>query len=368
MPNAYAPETALVTGAGGFLGGAIARLLSARGDTVKSISRGDYPGLAQIGITHFRADLSDLDAVKRACEGCDTVYHVAAKAGIWGRHADFVRANVIATENVIEACRAAAVKHLVYTSSPSVVFAPEHQLNLDESAPYPETFLNHYTATKAEAERLVKAENGAGLFTVALRPHLIVGEGDPHLIPRLIQRAKRGQLAIVGNGDNLVDMTWVDDAARAHLQAAEVLRKAGENAPCAGKAYFITQGEPVNLWDWINDLLRRVDVPPVKRRISYPTARRVGAVLESLFGLFRLSAEPRMTRFLAGQLAMSHTYSIAAAARDFGYAPRLTMGQVTDRLVGLITGRSTDDAGLVGGPKTVHSGGAELEPMHQQPS
>ncbi len=327
------PETFLVTGAGGFLGGAVARQLLARGDRVKSVSRGDYPHLKAAGIEHVRADLADPKAVADVVAGVDAVFHVAAKAGIWGPRDEFVKANVIATENVIAACRSADVKRLIFTSSPSVVFAADHQENVDETAPYPTQFLNFYTETKAQAERAVRAANGADLLTVSLRPHLIVGDGDPHLIPRLIARGRQKKLMVVGGGENLADMTWVEDAARAHLLAADKLRDDGANAACAGQVYFITQGEPVALWPWIEDVFARLGVPKISRRISYPFARRVGATLEFAYKLFGLAGEPRMTRFLAAQLAKSHTYSIANARRDLGYEPTLTMAAVTDKLV-----------------------------------
>src|SRR5262245_54910957 len=179
---------ALVTGGGGFLGGAVVRRLVARGDAVRSLSRGAYPALATLGVEQCQADLADAGAVRRAAQGCDVVFHVAAKAGLAGRFADYHAANVLGTQNVLAACRACGVRALVFTSSPSVVFDGTDMEGVDESAPYPLHYHAHYPATKAQAERLVLAANGPELATVALRPHLIWGPGDNHLVPRVLAR------------------------------------------------------------------------------------------------------------------------------------------------------------------------------------
>ncbi len=173
---------ALVTGGGGFLGSAIARKLVARGDAVRSLARGDYPSLRTLGIETIRGDVADPENVRRAAEGCDIIFHVAAKAGVWGPFADYYRANVEGTRNVISACRALGIHRLVYTSSPSVVFNGRDMEGVDESAPYPAHHEAPYAATKAEAERLVLAANVPDLAVVALRPHLIWGPGDNHLV------------------------------------------------------------------------------------------------------------------------------------------------------------------------------------------
>jgi 2-alkyl-3-oxoalkanoate reductase len=323
-------ETALVTGGGGFLGRAIVDQLLARGDAVRVLGRRDYPDLAARGVECAQGDLADADAVRGACQGVDVVFHTAALPGMWGSRAAFERTNVEGTRNVLEACRAQGVGRLVHTSTPSVVSGAglQDHAGVDESEPYPERFLAHYPRTKAQAEREVLAADGEALRTTALRPHLIFGPGDPHLVPRVIARARAGRLRIVGPGDNLVDMTYVDNAARAHLQAAAALSETG--AP-GGKAYFLSNGEPVQLWPWINALLERLGVPPIRKRISLRAAYRVGQVMEVLWRL--LPGEPPMTRFVAGQLATSHWFDISAARRDFGYDPeQIPMAEAEARL------------------------------------
>lgn len=314
---------ALVTGGGGFIGRHVVRQLLARGDSVRVFSRGRYPDMAALGANMIRGDLEDAAAVAAACGDTDCVFHVAARAGVWGTYAAFHGPNVAATRNVIDACRRQRVSRLVFTSSPSVIFDNRPQRGADESLPYPEHFENPYSQTKAEAERMVLEASNESLLTVALRPHLVFGPGDPHLLPRVISKARRGQLVQVGGGANRVDLTYVEDAARAHLLAADALT--GGNV--AGKAYFITQGEPVNLWTWIRDLLAALGLPGPKRTVSAATARRVGALLEGIHRLLRLPGEPRLTRFVASELALDHYYDISRAQIDLGYAPRHDMAQ-----------------------------------------
>lgn len=308
---------ALVTGAGGFLGQYIVEQLLARGDQVRTLSRGRYPALEALGAETLRADIRDREAVIAACQGVEAVFHVAAIAGIWGPWEEFYGINTLGTQHVIAGCRAHDVRRLIFTSSPSVVFGGGDQAGIDERTPYPATYLCHYAHTKALAEQEVLAANNDPLRTCALRPHLIWGPRDTQLIPRLIARARSGQLRRVGDGRNLVDVVYVENAARAHLQAADALLEA--SSPVAGRAYFLSQGEPVNCWDWINRLLAIAGLAPVTRSISAGAAWRIGATFEWIYGALRLRGEPRMTRFLAAQLAKSHYYDISAARRDFGY-------------------------------------------------
>lgn len=332
-PRPGAAMNVLVTGGGGFVGRGITERLLARGDAVTVLARGKYADLETKGARVASADLADAAAVAEACAGCDLVYHVAAKAGIWGPHEEFVRANVIGTRHVLDAMKLHGVKKLVYTSSPSVTFDGTDAANADESLPYPARFENAYSETKATAERMVLETARAGkIVAVALRPHLIWGPGDPHLIPRVVAAARAGRLIQVGDGHNKMDLTYVDNVVDAHLLAGDRLSEA-----ISGRAYFVSNGDPVALWPWINALLERLGVPPVRRAISVATARRIGAVLEGIHRTFHLQGEPRMTRFLAAQLGTHHYYDISAARRDFGYAPRVSMAEGLERLVEWMT-------------------------------
>lgn len=320
---------ALVTGGGGFLGAAIVRKLCARGDHVRSFSRGRYPELEQLGVECVPGDLSDGKALTQAASDRDVVFHVAAKAGVWGPYEDYFRVNVTGTENVLAACRDAGVKRLVYTSSPSVVFDGKDMEGADESVPYPAHYEAAYPQTKALAEQAVLRANGPELATVALRPHLIWGPGDPHLTPRILERARRGRLRRVGPGMNRVHTVYVDNAADAHLLAADRLTP---GAAIAGKAYFIAQEEPRRLWEVIDRILAAGGLPPVTRSIPVPVAYAIGAVLEGIYTLCRLRGEPPMTRFVARELATSHWFNLAAAQRDLGFLPAISFDEGMHRL------------------------------------
>ena len=319
----------LVTGGGGFLGQAIVRRLIARGDHVRSLQRSDLPEFSALGVESVRGDIADPAVVEKGVSQCDVVFHVAAKAGVWGRYEDYHRANVTGTENVIAACRSQGIPKLVYTSSPSVVFDGRDESGIDESAPYPSRYLTYYPQTKAIAERLVIAANGPRLATVSLRPHLIWGPGDNHLVPRLIQRARAGQLRRVGDGKNLVDATYIDNAADAHVLASDKLEC---GAPCSGKSYFISNGEPMPLWDLVNRLLACANLPPVARSISATAAYRIGGVLEFVAKCTGQTDEPRMTRFVARQLSTSHWFRLDAARRELGYQPKIGVDEGLRRL------------------------------------
>jgi len=319
----------LVTGGGGFLGGAVVRRLRGRGYDVRSLTRSAYPWLDELGVEQSLGDLADPNAVARAVAGTDVVVHTAAKAGVWGRRADFVATNVTGTTNVIAACRAAGVRRLVYTSTPSVVHGGGDLEGVDETTPYPKHFDADYPETKAAAEKAVLAANGPDLATVALRPHLIWGPGDPHLIPRVIARAKAGKLRRVGTRPVRVDVIYVDNAADAHVLAAE---KLDVGAAPAGKAYFVSNGEPVELWEFLGRVLSAAGAPPVTRTVAAWKARLAGRLLEAAYRWLRLPGEPAMTRFVASQLATSHWYDISAARRDLGYEPAVSIDEGLRRL------------------------------------
>lgn len=325
----HQPLKALVTGGGGFLGRAIVERLLKRGDEVRSFSRQDYPELRQVGVEVVRGDLADADAVQVACAGCDVVFHVAARAGVWGPFRDYYQPNVFGTENVLAACLVHGVGRLVYTSSPSVVFNGSDVEGADESLPYPRRHHSHYGATKALAERRVLSANSAQFRALALRPHLIWGPRDNHLVPRIVARGRAGQLRRIGDGRNRIDSTYIDNAAEAHVLAADALE---DNPNAAGRAYFISNGEPWPAWDLINRILAAAGVPPVTRSISRPAAWAIGGLLECVHILFRLKSEPRMTRFVANELASAHWFDISAARRELGYRPRVSIDEGLRRL------------------------------------
>ena len=321
----------LVTGGGGFLGQALCRGLLARGHVVASFNRGRYQALEAIGVAQRQGDLADRDAVVAAAQGCDAIFHNAAKAGAWGAYADYHRANVLGTQHVLDACRAHGIGRLVYTSTPSVTHRATHPVEggTADSVPYGEGFKAPYATTKKIAEQAVLAANDATLATVALRPRLIWGVGDNQLLPRLVERANAGRLRLVGTGDNLMDCTYIDNAAQAHFDAFAQL---APGAACAGRAYFISNGEPRSARAIVNGLLQAVGAPPVTRSIPFRAAYAIGAVCEGLWTALPLRGEPPMTRFLAEQLATTHWYDMAPARRDFGYVPAVSIDEGLARL------------------------------------
>lgn len=321
----------LVTGGGGFLGQALCRGLVERGHEVTSFNRGHYPALDAMGVRQLRGDLADRDAVMAACAGMDAVLHNAAKAGAWGDHDDYHRANVMGTGNVLAGCREHYVPKLVYTSTPSVTHRATHPVEggTADTVPYGEDLKAPYAATKLIAEKIVLAANDDSLATVALRPRLIWGPGDNQLVPRLVERARAGRLRFVGDGANRIDTTYIDNAAQAHFDALEHL---DAGAACAGRAYFISNGEPMAVRDIVNGLLRAYGAPEVKASIPFRLAYGIGAACEGLWPLLRLRGEPPLTRFLAEQLSTTHWYDMAPATRDFGYRPRVTIAEGLERL------------------------------------
>ena len=315
---------ALVTGGGGFLGRYIVEKLVARGDSVRTFCRGDYPELQSLGVEAVRGDLQDRAATIAACRDIDVVFHTAAIAGIWGKWEQFYGINVVGTRHVLEGCRDHQVGRLVFTSSPSATFAGAQE-GVDESAPYPARWLCHYSCTKAMSEQDVLGAHGLrGVATCALRPHLIWGPRDNQLVPRMLARARSGRLRRVGSGKNLIDITYVENAADAHLLAADRLSL---DSPIGGQAFFISQGEPVNCWEWIDELLILAGLEPVKRSISARAAWNAGAACEAAFKLLGLKQEPPMTRFLAAQLAQPHYFDISRARELLGYQARISTAE-----------------------------------------
>lgn len=319
---------ALVTGGGGFLGRALVRRLVERGDSVRSLARGEYPALAALGVEVMRGDVTDAAAVARAASGVDVVFHVAAKAGVGGRFADYVHSNLRGTEVVVAACQQAGVPRLVYTSTPSVVFDPRGHEGADESTPRTTTKISAYAWTKARAEEHVLAAHGPALATCALRPHLIWGPEDTQLTARILARARAGRLRLVAGGRSRVDTIYIDNAVDAHLDAAEALAR----GTAGGKAYFLSNDDPRPIADIMGAMLAAGGLPKVTRSIPLGAAYAVGAVLELAFAVLRRQDEPLMTRFVALQLGTPHWFDISAAKRDLGFVPRVSIDEGMARL------------------------------------
>ena len=323
----HQPEKVLVTGGGGFLGKAIVRRLVDRGDQVRSLARNFYPELEKMGVDQIQGDISDSETVARACDNRTIVYHVAAKPPPWGRYEDYHQTNVVGTQNVIDSCLDQNQSNLIFTSTPSVVHNGKDIEGADESMPYPKKFSDHYAKTKAIAEQLVVKAARNKLKTIILRPHKIWGPGDNQILTRLVARAHK--LKQIGHGNNLIDVTYIDDAADAHILAADKLKA---HPGLSGNIYFISQGEPVLAWYMVNEFLKAAGCSPVKKSVPFRIAWVTGALLEVIYKVLHLSKEPYITRFLVETVSQSNWFTINAAKRDLGYTPQISIDEGLRRL------------------------------------
>lgn len=337
----------LVTGGGGVVGGAVVRALLDRGDRVRSFARGGHPQLRALGVDVRRGDLADLEAVEAAVDGCDAVVHTAAKADFSMDPRPFVATNVVGTANVIAACRRRGVSRLVHTSTPSVVFDGSAIRGGDESLPYPARHGAAYPATKARAERLVLAADGDGLATVALRPHLVWGPGDTQLTAEILRRARAGRLRLIGHGAAVVDATFIDDAAAAHLLALDALEGAGPpgGRPVTGRALFVGSDHPLPIAAMVNGILAAAGLPPEHRSVPVAVAHAAGAACEAVWRATRRSGRPPVTRHLVRQQAVDHWFDLTATRRDLGYRPAVTPDEGFARLADALRPPGAGEAG-----------------------
>jgi 2-alkyl-3-oxoalkanoate reductase len=319
---------ALVTGGGGFLGSNLVRALLARGDTVRVLARGDYPRLRALGAETVRGDITDAAATAAACRGMDVVFHTAAKAG-WGDPRDFEAINVAGTQHVVDGCKQMGVPVLVHTSSPSVVHSDGDIEGGDESLPYGTRFTAHYPRTKMLSEALALAASDEKLKVVALRPRLIWGPGDRHILPRLLERARAGRLRRIGSRDPKCDFSYIDNCVHAHLLAADRLRA---GAPLGGKAYFVSDDAPIGVWTMVDRMIGCAGLPPLKGSVPAGFAYAVGATLEAIHRTFGLEGDPLILRFAVTEFSQARWFNIGAAKRDLGYAPLIAQEEGLKRL------------------------------------
>ena len=256
----------------------------------------------------------------QATEGIDIIFHVAAKAGTSGVYREYYKTNVTGTENIIKACKINNVNYLIYTSSASVVFDGKDIEGSDESQPYPAHPVSHYTATKAIAEQLIIKADSPDLRTLALRPHLVYGPGDNHLFPAIISRAKTGRLRRIGECKNLVDVSYIDNVVAAHINASKAILNSPE---VTGKAYFITNGEPVLLWDFLDLILEASGLEPLKKRVPVWTAIIISHIAEAIHRI-SINEKETLTPFIVSELTRSHWFDIGKARKLLDYNPLIS--------------------------------------------
>jgi nucleoside-diphosphate-sugar epimerase len=319
----------LVTGGTGFLGSQVVQALLARSDQVRVLARNPQVAapLTDAGAQVVPGDLRERSTVLAACAGMDAVCHAGALSAPWGKAAHFYAVNVCGTENVIAGCLAHGVSLLVHLSSPAVVFNGRDQLNTNEAVPYPRRFTSEYARTKKLGEDRVNAAARDGLSTIILRPKAIFGPGDTSLLPRVIAAARSGRLPQIGDGKNWVDFTYVDNVVHAVLLALDSER-------AAGRTYTITNGEPVLLWDMIRRVLALTRCSTLCRQVSIGAAYTAARWMEMRASI--TGREPLLTRYTVSILARTQTYDLAAARRDLGYAPLVSMEEGVWRTLGAL--------------------------------
>ncbi len=319
----------LVTGATGFLGQALARRLRSQQFDVSALGRNPAV-LAQLereGMRPIQADLADRQAVAAACQGQAIVFHVGALAAPWGKREDFYRSNVLGTQNVITGCETHSVGRLVHVSTPSIYFGLDSLVDVAEDAPLPARPVNEYARTKLLAETEVDSAFARGVPVLTIRPRAIFGPGDTAILPRLIARLKTGRLPVIGDGRNLIDMTYVENVVDALLLCAT------SPAATLGKKYNITNGESTALWPLIEKLCTALGYPLPKRHIPYRVADGAAALMEIVYGLLPGQPEPPLTRYSVALLAKNTTLDISAARRELGYQPQISVEEGFQRFV-----------------------------------
>lgn len=313
---------ALITGATGFLGGALTRRLHGMGWDVTALGRNHKKlnTLESEGIRALQIDLKDKTALANACKDQEIVFHCAALPSPWGNFELFYQANVIGTRNVIRGCEEHKVKRLVYVSTPSLYFDYNSRTDVKETDALPDPVSN-YSATKILAEQELDEAFARGLATIAIRPRALFGPGDTVIFPRLIPRLQSGRLPILGDGENIVDLTYIENVVDALLLCAE------SPANTLGKKYNITNGEPVKIWKLVERICDELHLPHPTRKISYKTANAAATVLEALYTIIPTHPEPPLTRVSVSMLANNTTLDISAARNELGYQPKVSIDE-----------------------------------------
>lgn len=311
---------ALITGATGFLGGALTHRLHGMGWEVTALGRNPAKlnELEDAGMNPIRADISKKSELTEVFKGQEIVFHCAALPSPWGNFEKFYQANVIGTRNVVQACLENKVKRLMYVSTPSIYFDYNSRVGVKEDDPLPEP-ISHYARTKLLAEEEVDKGSAQGLAVVSIRPRAIFGEGDTVIFPRLIPRLRSGRLPILGDGENIVDLTYIQNVVDALLLCAESPKNT------LGKKYSISNGEPIKIWKLIERICDELGYPHPSRKVSYKTANTVASALEFIYSLIPYSPEPPLTRLSVSMMANSSTVDISAAKNELGYQPKVSI-------------------------------------------
>lgn len=318
----------LVTGAGSLLMGGVAATLLARGDEVVCLQRRPavFPGSE--GAEQVLGDIRDADRVAAAAKSCDAVIHGAARVGVTGSWDDVAAVNLGGTVNVLNAARSHGVGRLVHVSTPSVAHTGSSLVGEGAGPAATGRRRAHYAESKALAEQTVLAAADGSLAVTALRPHLVWGPGDTQLVGRIVERARRGRLAVAGTGAALVDTTYVDNAVSALVAALDALHP---DAACQGRPYVVSNGEPRTVIELMTRICAAAGLDVTPRRIPLRAALLAGSVAERLWA-WRGDTEPPVTRFVAEQLGTAHWFDITATRADLGWEPTVSLDEGFARL------------------------------------
>ncbi|XP_045062795.1 sterol-4-alpha-carboxylate 3-dehydrogenase, decarboxylating-like [Coregonus clupeaformis] len=314
-----------VIGGSGFLGRHLVEKLLDKGYTVSVFDIRQSYELP--GVTFHQGDLCDKQALLTALQDVSLVFHCASPAPASDDKALFQRVNIQGTQTVLQACTEAGVQKVVLTSSASVVFEGTDIKDGREDLPYAKKPIDYYTETKIEQEKLVlkACDKEKGLLTVAIRPHGIFGPRDPQLVPILVDTARRGKMKfIIGDGCNLVDFTFVENVDHGHILAAESLRP---ESPICGKAYHITNDEPVRFWDFMSDILVGLGYAAPRYHLPYTLVYGLALLLWLLSLLLRplVAFKPTFTPMRVALAGTHHFYSCSRAKQDMGYKPVVSL-------------------------------------------
>ncbi|MFT5904966.1 MAG: nucleoside-diphosphate-sugar epimerase [Cryomorphaceae bacterium] len=309
----------LLTGATGFLGyRTLERLIQdesiseiiASGRTIKSTHEISHPK-----VTYVLGDLSNADFVADLVLGCDVVIHAAALSSPWGKKADFESANVTSQLNLIQSSKANKVRRYIYISTPSIYFDYTDKLNISEKDALPSSFVNDYSRTKFEAEKLLIKSS---IPYIILRPRALTGRGDTVIMPRLIKAQQAGRLKIIGDGKNTADLTSVSNVADV------IYNSIHSEEESLNEDYNITNGEPVILWDTIHEVLTKLDLNPTGKKVGYKLVKFIAALMELSAKVIGKNEEPTITKYGVGTLAKSMTFDISKAQRSLNYQPKVS--------------------------------------------
>lgn len=315
----------LITGGSGFVGSHLARCLAEAGNSVTVLSRNRYRThrILHPNIRFIKGDVTSLETVVASCRDQEVVFHAAALSSPWGNPSDFERVNVEGTRNVIQACLQASVQRLVHVSSTSVFFNYRDLVSHTDDSPYAVPQACHYSDSKRRAEELVQAAIVQGLNAFTVRARAVFGPGDTALLPRLILAARDGRLRQIGDGQNLVDLTYVDN-----LVLALVMASVRGNA---GGVCTVTNDEPIKLWELLPKIFTQLSIPYSGKQVAYPIVQMATRLQETLHRLLPKLGEPKLTSYTAGLLAKHQVFDQTAAKQQLGFVPIVSMKSGIDR-------------------------------------